>query len=100
MHVDNWDWLIEAVRELPVRGEAASWNCQDYVLGIWEMLLEAGVIEHDVWSNGYDLMLPYFGQDFGGQGGHEEYEEQEGEEEEGNGGKRFKSQEFVYDSDA
>ncbi|GAB0133705.1 hypothetical protein EsDP_00002104 [Epichloe bromicola] len=77
MHTDYWDWLIEAA-----------------------LLLEAGAIDDAAWSYGYNLMFPYYGQDFGGQEGHhfDEYEEEEAEEED-NGGRRILSEEFVHDSD-
>ncbi|KAG6056233.1 hypothetical protein E4U32_005832 [Claviceps aff. humidiphila group G2b] len=91
MTADYWDWLIEAVQEIPVPGETNSWNCQDYVLEIWELLLD-----------GYDRMLICYGQDFGGgqeTDGTEESEEEEAVEE-NDGERKVLSEEFVYDSDS
>ncbi|KJZ69839.1 hypothetical protein HIM_10767 [Hirsutella minnesotensis 3608] len=97
MRVNCWDWLIQAVPAIAVPGEAESWNCQDYVMEIWELLLENGVIDEAAWNHGYQAMLPYYGQDFGDQGGHD-YDEHE-DEDDGEGGGRILSEAFVYDSD-
>ncbi|KAG6262109.1 hypothetical protein E4U49_003361 [Claviceps purpurea] len=103
MHAKSWDWLIEAIQDIPVPGEAASWNCQDYVLEMWALLLEAGEIDDATWSYSHNLMLPYYGPDFGGQEEHhlDEYEEEEAEEQDGEDGgeRKVLSEEFVYDSD-
>ncbi|KAG6215061.1 hypothetical protein E4U34_005887 [Claviceps purpurea] len=102
MTADYWDWLIEAVEEIPVPGEADSWNCQDYVLEIWELLLDEGAINKDTWTEGYDPMLTCYGQDFGG--GQDTYGTDESEEDEAvdenDGERRVLSEEFVYDSDS
>ncbi|KAM6508374.1 hypothetical protein FALCPG4_018241 [Fusarium falciforme] len=88
--------LEEMVEQIPVPGEAASWNCQDYVMDIWEAMLGYGMIDQDTYNEGYNRMLPYYGQDFGGEEEENEgmeyeesHEEQEGE---------YKSAEFVEDS--
>ncbi|KAG6199660.1 hypothetical protein E4U35_006549 [Claviceps purpurea] len=101
MSADYWDWLIKAARNIPVPGQAPSWNCQDHVLEIWALLLKKGAIDDTTWSHGHGLVLPYYGPDYGGQERDhtDEYEEEEAEEED-DGGRKVLSEEFVYDSDS
>ncbi|RDA84579.1 hypothetical protein CP532_1127 [Ophiocordyceps camponoti-leonardi (nom. inval.)] len=99
MRVECWDWLIQAVPAIAVPGVAASWNCQDYVMEIWELLLDYGVIDEAAWNHGYRAMLPYYGQDFGDQGGEHEGEEDGEDERGGEAGGRVLSEAFVYHSD-
>lgn len=98
MPASRWDWLIRKVPTIPVPGEGESWNCQDYVVEIWELL--RGVIGEAAWNEGYQEMLSYYGQDFGDQGENEGGEENYEEDDDGTeGGGKILSQEFVYDSD-
>ncbi|RDA91391.1 hypothetical protein CP533_6915 [Ophiocordyceps camponoti-saundersi (nom. inval.)] len=106
MRIECWGWLIEAVPAIVVPGVAEPWNCQDYVIEIWELLLEYGVIDEAAWNHGYQAMLPYYGQDFGDQGenDYDEYEDEEDGEDgedgdDGEGGERILSEALVYDSD-
>jgi hypothetical protein len=101
MFADYWDWLVEAVPYIPVPGEAQSWNCQDYVVEIWEQLLHHEVIDDESWKYGYQAMLPYYGPDFGSQQGSKYGEEDEDEnDDDGDAGEgKILSEEFVLDSD-
>ncbi|KAF5020566.1 hypothetical protein F66182_7398 [Fusarium sp. NRRL 66182] len=93
--------LVTAIGEIQVPGEGLSWNCQDYVLEIWRVMLNYGMITHHTWQDGHNAMLPYYGQDFGEQNQDQEDErdeEYEDSSEEHDG--EFPSAEFVYDSDS
>ncbi|KAG6089064.1 hypothetical protein E4U15_004305 [Claviceps sp. LM218 group G6] len=56
---------------------------------MWALLLEAGEVDDATWNYSYNLMLPYYGPDFGGQEEHhfDECEEEEAEEEDDGGRK-------------
>ncbi|RCI07759.1 hypothetical protein L249_5740 [Ophiocordyceps polyrhachis-furcata BCC 54312] len=69
---------------------------RDYVVEIWELLLQYGVIDEAAWNYGYQAMLPYYSQDFGGNDYDEDEDEEDGED---GGGGRILSDAFVYDSD-
>lgn len=101
-----WDTLIQQIGTIQVPGEAASWNCQDYVMEIWDIMRFDGMIDDNTWYGGRENMLPYFGPDFGGadggaddDGGGEGGGEEEGNEgPEGRGGRGPLSEEFILDS--
>lgn len=96
MHPNWLETIVGRVQGIRVPGEVAQWNCQDYVMEIWDIVGECGMVEQETYEQGRLKMLPYYGQDFGGQGEVEEaYEE---EEEEGKS-LHVLSDEFVYDSD-
>ncbi|GJN70096.1 hypothetical protein PLICBS_004148 [Purpureocillium lilacinum] len=105
MHEGNLSPMINQIRQITVPGEALSWNCQDYVIEIWDALLGAGIVSPETWQSGRAQMLQYYGQDFGGSGGDESgvsygyggYEGYEDDDQDGN--QRIVSEEFVYDSD-
>lgn len=99
MHSGWWNPMLEAIRQIPV-GEPVFWNCQDYVLEIWETLAEHGMISHETWEEGKNLMIPYYGQDFGERGANEGYSFEDQDEDPGEGSSRVLSDEYVYDSDA
>ena len=104
MHRGWWETMAEGIRGVPI-GEATSWNCQDYVIDIWDMLLSSGLISEETWCEGKTQMLPYYGQDFGGggDGDDEDYDLEDDYEDDDNGeggSQRFLSEAFVYDSDA
>ncbi|GAP93169.1 putative protein kinase-like domain [Rosellinia necatrix] len=58
--------FIDAIGRIAVPGEGLSWNCQDYVMDIWEMMLSMGMIDERTWSTGKRRMMPYYGPDYGG----------------------------------
>ncbi len=60
------DTLIEKIGMIQVPGEGDSWNCQDYVMDIWDVMRCFGMIDNDTWEVGKVRMMPDFGQDFGG----------------------------------
>lgn len=97
-----WGTLANLVNQIQVPGEAASWNCQDYVIDIWGGMYNEGIITQDTYNSGMEAMTPYYGPDFGGEPDVEEEEEavydDEEYEEEGQG-IQPRSEEFVYDSD-
>lgn len=37
MHGDWWNTFNETIRLIQVPGEADSWNCQDYVIDVWDL---------------------------------------------------------------
>lgn len=75
----RWE-KVQAVVLGQTIGEPPGWNCQDYVLGIWEELRDRGVIGEEVWSGGKMRMLPFFGPDFGEVGAEYDAEKEAGEE--------------------
>lgn len=99
MHPGWWSAFVEMVGRIPVPGEGLSWNCQDYVLDIWQGMKDAGMVDNTTWNAGRSEVLQYYGQDFGG--GAEEDEDEEDEEDENETGveaREFKSEEFIRDS--
>ena len=62
-------------------------------MDIWDAMKEEGMIDAETWRWGKNILLPYFGQDFGG-GEDDVAEDEQG----GQGGRRIVSSEFVYDS--
>ncbi|KAG7123534.1 hypothetical protein HYQ46_009814 [Verticillium longisporum] len=94
MHPGWWDTLVQQIGMIQVPGEGLGWNCQDYVMDIWDALQAGQMIDELTWYEGREEMLPYYGQDFGGDADEESEEYEEQEEQEG----QVMSQEFVYDS--
>lgn len=93
----NWlDVLESRIRDIRVPGEALSWNCQDYVMEIWDIVGEHEMVDRQTYEHGRQNMMPYYGQDYGGQ--EEELEEMEELEEAD--APRVLSEEFIYDSDS
>jgi hypothetical protein len=97
--------LINGIGRIPVPGEAASWNCQDYVMEIWEMMRNMGMVDEEAWSIGKAAILIYYRQDYGESEG-EDHEELE-DEEDGNEGTEHGankayplSEEYVYNSES
>lgn len=66
MRTDRWDCLTRAIPTIMVPGEAGTWSCQDYVIEIWGLLQKDGVIDDATWNQGYEELLPHYGQDFDG----------------------------------
>ncbi|KAK3175439.1 hypothetical protein K4F52_010269 [Lecanicillium sp. MT-2017a] len=96
LHVGWWETLVNNIYEMRP-GEALSWNCQDYVMEIWDMMCSVGMIEQSTWQYGRAAMMPYYGQDFGDDGDEEDDTYEEGHDEE-QSGRRILSEEFVLDS--
>lgn len=95
MHPGWWDTFIGTLRTIPIPGEGLSWNCQDYVIDIWDAMLAGEMINEETWAEGKERMLPYYGQEFSGQETEDGSSE---EEEEGRQGQAPLSEEFVLDS--
>jgi hypothetical protein len=98
MHIGWWSTLREKIRMIQVPGEAVSWNCQDYVMDIWSVMKYFEMITDETWQTGKESMMPYYGQDYGGEDEDEEedeeaYEDNDGEED------RILSAEYIDDSD-
>lgn len=65
----------------------------------WDIARECGMVEQQTYEAGQQVMMRYYGQDFGGQQGVEQaWDEVEEEDENVNAG-HVLSDEFVYDSD-
>jgi hypothetical protein len=103
-HMDPgwWDILVQQIGTISVPGEAESWNCQDYVIEIWEVMMESGMVDHQTWYNGKETMMAFYGQDFGGgdeEGeGEYEYEDEDDQGQGAQGDGRVLSAEYVLDS--
>ncbi|KAH8157313.1 hypothetical protein CIB48_g10930 [Xylaria polymorpha] len=97
--------FIDAVGRIAVPGDALSWNCQDYVMDIWEMMWNMGMIDEGTWSTGKMSMMPYYGQDYGGGEGQDQEElgcegdDNEGIEHNANEENPL-SEEYVFDSES
>ncbi|KYK56075.1 hypothetical protein DCS_08041 [Drechmeria coniospora] len=87
VHKSKWAAITEKIESVPIAvPRRRRWNCQSYVLDIWNRLLMCRIVDGEAWQRGRDMMLPYHGQArLCG------YSEKEGE-------RRFTSNEFVYDS--
>jgi len=94
IHRGWWNGFLTGVASIPVPGDAVSWNCQDYVMDIWGLMWAEGMITAEMYSTGRTNMIPFYGQDFGGDEEHEEEEEEEAEQQ-----RPPVSDEYVYDSD-
>ena len=93
------DTLMRDIGLIQVPGEAASWDCQDYVMEIWEIVREYKMVDDDRWWESRRKMVRYFGQDFGGEDSEREESEVEEDEDDQEGReRRILSEEFVYDS--
>jgi len=57
----QWGLVREQIRLVRVAGKGTSWNCQEYVLDIWEQLFHSRVINYTAWSVGKDLMMDRYG---------------------------------------
>ncbi|KAK0724022.1 hypothetical protein B0T21DRAFT_423400 [Apiosordaria backusii] len=44
MYGDCWDTLVEQIRSVQIPGEAVEWNCQEYVIDIWDAMQAAQII--------------------------------------------------------
>lgn len=63
------DWLrtvANTAQGIPVPGEGTEWNCQDYVMELWEALYQGGVVGLDEYENGRSYVMPFYGPDYGG----------------------------------
>lgn len=114
LHRGWWDTLVENITYIPVPGESHYWNCQDYVIEIWEMMYTNGMIDMETYDRGKVNMRPYYGPDAGGKqdsnvdeveddGANDDGDgEQDGDEEDhrndGYEGRQALSAEFVIDS--
>ncbi|KAI0399464.1 hypothetical protein F4802DRAFT_612135 [Xylaria palmicola] len=104
----NAGWVptfIDAVGGITVPGEADSWNCQDYVMEIWKMMLDMGMIDERTWSTGKATMLRFYGPDFGGDERrvHKKLEDEKNDNdniEKGPKGRYPLSEEYVFDSES
>ncbi len=106
--------LVENIDRIPVPGEGLSWNCQDYVIEIWEMMYNNDMINQEIYDGGRVNMMPYYGPDFGGErdsngdevedDGDDDDDRQDGDGEDyeyrddGHEGGQALSAEFVIDS--
>ncbi|KAH7108678.1 hypothetical protein B0J13DRAFT_165771 [Dactylonectria estremocensis] len=102
MHADYARQLPAAINGITVPGEAAMWNCQDYVLEIWDAVLGIGAIDEVIWGAGRDNMIPYYGpiQDNDNNEDEGEDEDEEGSDDGEGQTRQYQSAEFVYDSDS
>ncbi|KAI0390879.1 hypothetical protein F5Y17DRAFT_38026 [Xylariaceae sp. FL0594] len=96
--------LSRSITGIPVPGEGALWNGQDYVMDIWEMARDSRMVNEETWYEGKRAVLPYYGPDYGGQmndsGSQDEEREKEEEHGDASGNKTFPlSEEYVYDSE-
>lgn len=99
MHIGWWETLVHYISAIPVTDNAVLWNCQDYAIEIWDLMLTYQMIDEGTWTEGQETMLQYYGQDFGGQREEEDEVDDDDDEEQGLEGQRgHLSEEFVYDS--
>ncbi|KPM45598.1 hypothetical protein AK830_g981 [Neonectria ditissima] len=84
------------INQIPVPGEAALWNYQDYVLEIWDAVLGMGAIGEITWQAGRDDLMLYYGPVQNDQ--DENVEEEEERADEVGQARQYQSAEFVYDS--
>lgn len=94
IHKPTIDGIISEMR---VPGQAAAWNCQDYVMDIWEVMYMFEMVSLEEYEYARERLMQFYGQDFGGMSpaSIEEEEEEARESEPG----RVLSDEFVYDSE-
>jgi hypothetical protein len=52
MHRGWWDALLQQVNSMPVPGEGLYWNCQDYVIEIWDGFLAMRAISQKTYNKG------------------------------------------------
>lgn len=64
--VRHMEGLVEITEAIQVPGESLHWNCQDYVLEIWDAMLYQGLIDVATHEQGRASMLAYYSPDFGG----------------------------------
>lgn len=89
-----WSILVEQISEIHTAQREAAWNCQDYVIEIWQRVRASGMVDEDTFRQGYAEMQTRYGPMVDED--DEQYEESSDEEEEG---RYYPSEEFVYDSD-
>lgn len=79
IHMGWWDILVQQIGTIQVPGYAVSWNCQDYVIEIWDAMHVCEMIDEGMWAESKEKMMDYYGQDFGNQPepDNEEIEEDE-----------------------
>ncbi|PTD02485.1 hypothetical protein FCULG_00012840 [Fusarium culmorum] len=53
--------LASQIREIPVEGRPALWNCQEYVLEIWDLVWQLGAIDQNTYEVARQNLMPYFG---------------------------------------
>ncbi|KAK5632415.1 hypothetical protein RRF57_008129 [Xylaria bambusicola] len=97
-----YERLCTEIEPIPVPGESVYWNCQDYVMDIWEMMMAKGMIYEDVYVSGKAAVMPYFGQDYGGKQGYdEEHDKNDNQDDGGQGSSRYLLlAEFIIDSES
>jgi len=69
-------------------GSPPGWNCQDYVIEIWETLKDGRYISKETWQRGKDSMMVFYGPDFGQQADDDDDDDDDDEgddDEEGDG---------------
>ncbi|KAM3547531.1 hypothetical protein ARSEF4850_009969 [Beauveria asiatica] len=76
------------------------WNCQDYVLEIWDTVLGIGAIDEVIRDAGRDNMIPYYGAIQGNDEGEDEDQDKKGSDDDDGQTRQYPSAEFVYDSDS
>jgi hypothetical protein len=64
---------------------------------IWDIIGECGMVESEIYQEGQEAMMPYYGQDFGGQEDQEDQEDEAEGEEQGDA-RQVPSEEYIYDS--
>ncbi|OBS16508.1 hypothetical protein FPOA_12832 [Fusarium poae] len=94
IHPDHAQGLAGHINGIQVPGESALWNCQDYVLEIWDLVLEVGAIDEYTRDGGRIALMPYYGPIQEADDG----ENGEGSEDENDQPRQYQSAEYVYDS--
>jgi hypothetical protein len=74
----GWISFRGRVRDIQVPGESLFLDCQDYVMEIWNIVGECGMVNPDTYEQGRESMMACYGQDYGGQ--QEDADEYEDEE--------------------
>ncbi|KAM0539969.1 hypothetical protein ACHAO7_011648 [Fusarium culmorum] len=87
--------LASQIREIPVEGRPALWNCQEYVLEIWDLVWQLGAIDQNTYEVARQNLMPYFGPI---QEEDDEYEHEEVPDEDDNQPRQYQSAEFISDS--
>jgi len=98
--MSRWECVVGTVQRARVPGRGAAWNCQDYVLDIWEGLFHAQVITYAKWSESKEVIMEIYGPVAGWDA--ESWASGAADGQSGGGGKAskgFKSNKFVYESD-
>jgi hypothetical protein len=41
--------------------QSSSWNCQDYILEIWQKLKDQGMVSEEIWKSGKQKSMKFYG---------------------------------------